>query len=142
MLFFCFFSSFLLQFVNLLLQAFDFFTLVLDGRQQRVQLFVFDGRGEFGLNTQDEVRQHVHVVVESIIRIVVRAEATATHVLGVHVVEVVTALQIIPVLTDTTSLAQTNTWANLVDLAEGLLLQDITQPRAAVALPLAVWLSR
>ena len=114
------------------MQGFDFFALVLDGSQQRIQLLVLDGFGELGIDAYDEVGEDVHVVGECLVGAVVRAETTFAHVLRAHVVEVVAALQVVPVLTDTARFAHVDACTDFANLAECFLLQDVTQPRAAI----------
>ena len=69
---------------------------------------------------------NIHIVIKCVIRIIVRAKASLSHMLCTHIIEMVTALQIVPVLTDTTSLRQTNTFTDLINLTERFLLQYIS----------------
>jgi len=39
-----------------------------------------------------------HIVIKCVIRIIVRAKASLSHMLCTHIIEMVTALQIVPVL--------------------------------------------
>ncbi len=78
-LFRCFLDGcllFFLQAVDLFLQAGDLFSLVLDCRQERVQLFILDRLGELRVDALDKVGEDVHVVVEGIVGIVARGGGT------------------------------------------------------------------
>lgn len=123
--------------LDLLVEFLDLSGLVADGQKQGVELLVVDILGILLFYTHQIVCEHVHVVCERRKRAVVGAErrmaCTVGHVLGAHIVEVVAALQILPVLLQTAVLAEVDALGHCVELAESLVLELVTFPGGDVA---------
>lgn len=115
----------------------DFAFLVADGLEECVELFVVDAEGILLVDAHQEVGQSVHVVGECLVGRLIGAEVgvcrAVCEVFGRHVVEVVGALEIPPVLLETAVFAQAHTLAGTVELAEGFALELVACPCRYVA---------
>ena len=109
-------------------------TLVLDSGQQCIQLFIIYIHRIERIDTFDKVTKNIHIIGKSIKRRFINATVqTDTALLGSHETEVVTCLQIIPVLLDTAVITEMDTFGNTIQLVECFTLHHITQPTAGIS---------
>ena len=97
------------------MQFINFITLILNSRQQGIQFLIVYIHWIKRLYPFDEITQNIHIVGESIIRRFINTPIqTYTTIFRSHKAEVITCLQIIPILLDTTVIRQMDTFSNAI----------------------------
>ncbi len=110
----------------------DFFALVLDEGEERIDFFIFSTTVHV-VNASYEVADNVHIIRESIVGTVINTTVTAGTCLGGHETEVVGSLEVIEILLELLVLGHANTFCNAVEFIACFLLHLVAEPGAEVA---------